>query len=231
MKNIKQSHSILILVGAILVPIILFVLVYNIGFRTKSPEITILEPVNNSSVQANSVTIKGKVTPVYSKIAINDKDVNVNNGNFEYEMKLDDSSEINNVYIKATNKDESDSEMLTIKRIFTDEEKKQIETKKLKEEQESLAKEKSELEAYYKTPAGKICKNHKDWSKSDCEKLADNRIWIGMSYEMIKYLRGLPNSANPSNYGAGTEWQWCWYDSTPSCFYDKNNDGLVDMYN
>lgn len=231
MKNIKQSHSILILVGAILVPITLIVLVYNIGFRTKSPEITILEPINNSSIQVSSVTVKGRVTPVYSKISINDRDVSVSNGNFEYEMKLDDSSELNNVYIKATNKDTSDSEMLIIKRIFTDEEKKQIEDNKLKEEQASLAKDKAELEAYYKTPAGKICKTHKDWTKSDCENLAQNKLWVGMSYDMVKYLRGLPNHANPSNYGAGTEWQWCWDNATPSCFYDTNNDSIVDSYN
>jgi hypothetical protein len=47
---------------------------------------------------------------------------------------------------------------------------------------------------------------------------------------MLKYIRGLPNSANPSNYGMGTEWQWCWNNYTPSCFYG-DEDGIIDSYN
>ena len=78
--------------------------------------------------------------------------------------------------------------------------------------------------------ARQICASHPDWTQSDCERLAENRIWIGMHYDMLIYLRGKPNAANPSNYGYGTEWQWCWYDYTPSCFYGEN-DGIVDSYN
>lgn len=79
--------------------------------------------------------------------------------------------------------------------------------------------------------AQQICSDNPSWTKNDCERLADNKIWIGMSYEMLKYKRGLPESADPSNYGSGVEWQWCWYDFTPNCFYDDNNDGLIDSYN
>ena len=79
--------------------------------------------------------------------------------------------------------------------------------------------------------AKQICLDNPGWTKNECEKLADGKIWIGMSYEMLKYKRGLPDSANPSNYGGGTEWQWCWLDYTPSCFYDTNNDGNIDSYN
>lgn len=79
--------------------------------------------------------------------------------------------------------------------------------------------------------AGQLCKKYPHWTEEECKKLADNKIWIGMSREMLVELRGLPNSANPSNYGYGTQWQWCWWYKTPSCFYDDNEDGLVDSYN
>jgi hypothetical protein len=97
-----------------------------------------------------------------------------------------------------------------------------------KRRQEELLEESK----FLKTKAGRIYKKHPEWSKEDCKSLADNRIWIGMSIDMLKYNRGLPNSANPSNYGNGvTQWQWCWTDYTPSCFYDDDGDGLIDSYN
>lgn len=84
---------------------------------------------------------------------------------------------------------------------------------------------------FYKSKAGRIHKKHPDWSREDCERLADNRIWIGMDLAMLKYKRGLPDAANPSNYGGATQWQWCWHDYTPSCFYDNDEDGKIDSYN
>jgi hypothetical protein len=87
-----------------------------------------------------------------------------------------------------------------------------------------------ELETWHKTKAGKIHKKHPEWSREDCEKLADGKIWIGMDYKMLIYLRGRPNSANPSNYGNGVKWQWCWYDYTPRCFYG-GEDGVITSYN
>jgi uncharacterized membrane protein len=101
----------------------------------------------------------------------------------------------------------------------------QIEAKK--REKAFLAEE----AAFMKTKAGKIYKKHPEWSREDCERLANNRIWIGMDIDMLKYKRGLPNSANPSNYGGVTQWQWCWSDFTPSCFYDNDGDGKIDSYN
>ena len=90
----------------------------------------------------------------------------------------------------------------------------------------------AEEAVFMKTKAGRIYKKHPEWSREDCQRLADNDIWIGMGINMLKYKRGLPNSANPSNYGTGvTQWQWCWTDWTPSCFYDNDGDGLIDSYN
>lgn len=84
---------------------------------------------------------------------------------------------------------------------------------------------------FSKTKAGYIQKRHPEWSKEDCKLLAKGKIWIGMHIDMVKYLRGQPNSANPSNYGDGVKWQWCWSSYSPSCFYDDDNDGKIDSYN
>jgi len=76
-----------------------------------------------------------------------------------------------------------------------------------------------------------LCEKYSDWTRQDCEDIANRLIWVGMSYEMLLELRGEPDHANPSNYGYGTEWQWCWDDYSPSCFYDQDDDGLSDAYN
>jgi hypothetical protein len=85
-------------------------------------------------------------------------------------------------------------------------------------------------EKWYKTKAGKINKKHPEWTKEECENIAAGKIWIGMHYKMLVYMWGKPDVANPSNYGRGTQWQWCWHDYNPSCFYG-GDDGIVTAYN
>jgi len=84
--------------------------------------------------------------------------------------------------------------------------------------------------AFEVSKAGKIRKKHPEWSKSDCEMLADNQIWIGMHIDMVKYLRGLPTSVNPSNYGDGMHYQFYWSGYSPSSFYTES-DWIVTSYN
>ena len=86
------------------------------------------------------------------------------------------------------------------------------------------------IELWKKSKAGKIQLKHPNWTKEDCIKISKNEIWIGMTLEMLKYLRGNPNSANPSNYGNGVRWQWCWDNYSPSCFYGNSN-GIITSYN
>lgn len=83
---------------------------------------------------------------------------------------------------------------------------------------------------FHKTKAGKIQKKHPDWTKEECQLVADKKIWIGMKYEMLIYQRGKPNRINTSNYGSGNEYQCCWDDFTPSCFYMKEDD-IITAYN
>jgi len=81
------------------------------------------------------------------------------------------------------------------------------------------------------TPEGKICAKHPGWTKEECEGLANNKIWVDMTYDMLVYKRGKPDSSNPSNYGGKTQYQYCWHDYSPSCFYDDNGDKVMDAFN
>lgn len=210
----------------------------------KEPIITLTEPNDNQSVQTDNILIKGKIDPVRAVLIINDGTVGKDdNGYFQYEQPINE--EKNFITIKAVNGKKTNTKTLTINRIFTEEEIKERQKLKAEEEakrqleieaqkraeEERVAREKAEQMAWDASKAGRICKKHPEWTKDDCTKLANNKFWIGMSIDMLKELRGLPDSANPSNYGYGTNWQWCWYDYTPSCFYDHNEDGLVDSYN
>ncbi len=97
--------------------------------------------------------------------------------------------------------------------------------------QAALAQMDRDDQAFIRTKAGKLWAKHSYWSKADCEKLAQGQIWIGMDYEMLVLERGRPDSINPSNYGDGTRYQYCWSGRTPSCFYDNNGDDKIDSYN
>jgi hypothetical protein len=52
-----------------------------------------------------------------------------------------------------------------------------------------------------------------------------------MEYNMLLYKRWKPDSTNPSNYWQWISRQWCWFDYNPSCFYDHNDDWIIDSYN
>jgi hypothetical protein len=78
--------------------------------------------------------------------------------------------------------------------------------------------------------AKKIHDKYPDWDIEACELLAKRRVWIGMSYKMLVYLRGNPNHVNTSNYGNGIEYQACWDDYNPGCFY-FGEDQIIKSYN
>lgn len=215
-------------------------------YLNRTPVLTLVAPEDNTSIQAKAIKIKGSVDPKDSIIKVNDTIVQVNDGAFEYDAEL--LEETNNFIITAINSNSKSSvttQKISINRLFTPEEIAEIEKAKaeeearIKAEQEAAekakadaeAKLKAEQEAWEKTKAGQLCKKHPEWTKIECEKIVNNKIWIGMTLDMLKAQRGLPDSANPSNYGSGTQWQWCWFDYTPMCFYDNNEDGIIDSYN
>lgn len=237
-KKKKDKYSkrtnVLITVGVLIACIVLF----NVREHTnRPPEITISEPQEQSSVQAQSVTVKGTVNPVDSTMSVNGIVIPMDNGNFTYELALNDES--NSVNFIAARKDKTAEKTFVVKRVFTPEEtaareaKKQAELEAQKKAQaEAEAQAIAEQAAYDRSKAGQLCKQHIDWTKEDCQRVADRKIWVGMTYDMlIASYGGKPRSANPSNYGGKTQWQWCFDTLSPSCFYDNNDDGIIDSYN
>jgi hypothetical protein len=80
--------------------------------------------------------------------------------------------------------------------------------------------------AFMKTKAGAIKKLHPEWSKEDCQKLADNYLWKGMHIEMVKYVRGNPDDVNVYRDGFSNEYEYVWKKEGVSRFYAKK-DGIV----
>jgi len=138
-------------------------------------------------------------------------------GVFRATIQLADQE--NDFTVDVINKYKQDSIELIVRREENQEER----DLRLKIEQNDLE--------WAESKAGQICSRHADWEKYDCTKVANGNIWIGMSYEMLVEQRGKPTTASPSNYGYGTEWQWCWSGWTPFCFYDEDDDGIIDSYN
>ena len=212
-----------------------------LAYQGRTPIIKITEPEDNFLTQAQTIEIKGEIKPKNSSLSVLDNNgqssvgLNLNEGRFVYQAKLSDENNIFN--FNGVNHKKTASKSITIKRILTEEERAKIEAQKqaaleaqAKAQAEAEAQAKAEQAAYERTKAGKLCKAHPLWTKEECQNIADNKYWIGMTIDMLKEERGTPNSANPSNYGYGTSWQWCWWDYTPSCFYGENN-GIITSYN
>jgi hypothetical protein len=96
--------------------------------------------------------------------------------------------------------------------------------------QKKIEEEKIANQLWIKSKPGKIQKKFPDWTREECTNVANQKIWIGMKLEMLKYMRGKPNSVNISNYGNGNRYQWCWDNFEPRCFYGFE-DGVITAYN
>lgn len=222
-------------IGTVLAVVLFGVLIGSYFYLNRTPSLTITEPNDGFTIQSSETIVKGTIDPKDATLHANGVAVKTENGVFSYMAKLADETNI--LILRVSNSEGESERKITINRTFSAEElaelerqKTEEEAKKLAAEEERKAKELAEQKAWERSKAGQICKAHPEWSKTDCERLADNRVWIGMTMDMLKYKRGLPNSANPSNYGYRIEWQWCWYNYTPSCFYG-DDDGIIDSYN
>jgi hypothetical protein len=114
-------------------------------------------------------------------------------------------------------------------------EKKQKEAQYDKERKQREKETAKEEAIFLNSKAGKIykfCKTkNADVTKEECEDVANGKIWIGMNIWLVVAKRGNPRSINPSNYGRGKEYQYCWdFNWSPSCFYTKE-DNIVYAYN
>lgn len=235
MMKMEKHYNIYLYAAGV---IVLILMLNTIVTFLNKPEIVITSPYKSDTVDTKTIVFAGSINPKTAELKVSNHKVRVRNGKFSVNVPLRDSIS----HIKFAIYDDSGiltNKELTVFRKMSDEEIAEITKKRQVEEAEFAAideKRKKLLEAeerqWFSSKAGKIFKSHPNWSKEDCEKLANRQIWIGMHINMVKYLYGgSPDSANPSNYGNGNQWQWCWYEHSPSCFYDENDDGLVDSYN
>jgi hypothetical protein len=206
----------------------------------KTPIITVAEPQNSCSIKARTIAIKGTVSPANATVLISgDPVIPDKNGYFVAQIQLPHEGD-NWITVWATHGYKEVTTYLTIIRILTDDERAAVvkaaaendaaDARAMAAETAANAKAKAEEAAYPKTQAGQLCAKHPSWTRYDCQNVATHRIWIGMTLEMLKAIRGRPDQANPSNYGNGTSWQWCWSDHAPSCFYG-GDDGITTSYN
>jgi hypothetical protein len=238
------------------VSLILFVTMVSIigVIYRRDPAIVITNPMDGAMVQKRTTVISGKVDPKGAEVTMNGQAIQVLDGAFKHEAPLDEP--VNHFVFTATRGSKTANASITINRQFTPEEQSEYDRQKAeeaakaqaqrearqkaeaerqareqKEREEREAQERAARAAWEQSKAGQVCKKYPLWSKEDCERVANRKIWIGMSLEMLEYMQGKPSSVNVSNYGRGNEYQYCWWDSTPSCFYDNNGDGTLESYN
>ena len=230
----KDSKIIFGIVGAMVA--IIAINIINISIN--KPAINIDSPASNTTVNGKNVHFKGSINPESATLKIEGKQVSTPNGEFNVNVELPDS--INE--IKFAIYDNTgillNKEFFIYRKMSPQEKAVLVEKQRIERQEreridaEEWALKEKELAAYHKTRAGRINKKHSSWSREDCQRIANGDVWIGMHIDMLKVVYGgNPDSANPSNYGNGTQWQWCWSDWNPSCFYDDDNDGLIDSYN
>ena len=120
-------------------------------YTSQPPTLNILEPGNNHTIQAKTVSVKGTVKPSGSKVFVNNQPANIEaDGNFNHEAAL--SGESNHVLIKATHNDKSVERTLTVNRTLTEAEKVELARQKVETEKAKQA-------AAEKTEADRITKN------------------------------------------------------------------------
>jgi len=72
--------------------------------------------------------------------------------------------------------------------------------------------------------AKKICAKHPGWSPEVCLNLVNNELWVGMSKEMLRVVRGAPGNVTTTYLKDGHWWETHVY----GCY---ENVILAAMYN
>lgn len=129
-----------IVVRILLVIVIIMAVSVIIAYPDRKPAITITEPKNNEEMQSDRVLIKGTVSPSGSNVSLKTGDgkyLEIIDGKFSFEVPL--KQESNSFILTAFNKENVSNTSITIRRIYTEEEKAEIERKK---EEERIAMEK-----------------------------------------------------------------------------------------
>jgi amino acid transporter len=192
-------------------------------YLNRPPTIIITEPQDNITVQESTIEIKGSIIPQNTTLKINGKTVNTDKGNISYSVVLSEGENKIKILGGTWFKKEVN---LTIKRELTDAEKEakiQAEAKAKKAKAEAEAKAKAEQEAWERSKAGQICKEYPVWTKVECQNIADEKIWIGMTKDQATESWGKPHEINRTVYSSGVHEQWVMFDSiyTPYLYFEN----------
>lgn len=171
-KKLKLSRkNRLIAAGAM---VLIFLIVGSVNaYSSRRPTIKITEPEINKSIQANTITVKGVVSPQKSTVTVQGNGVSVSDsGEFSYEAKL--NSENNNIPIEAENGRKSTKVSVIITRLLTEAEK--VEQERLAQEaaareveqgaaQAEQAKAESEKRAEESEKRRQVAEQRKNYNK------------------------------------------------------------------
>ena len=209
----------------------LFVFAITVGilsYINRTPTIIIKEPVNNFSTQSDKVIIKGVVDPKNSEVRIGSMLLKTENGDFLHVAFL--NQEQNNFILTAKNGNKTANASLSLKRIYTQEEKAELEKKKQEEKikAEKKAKEdaqkakeeaKRKLEAERKTY--KITERKKSVERATALSHSDNLgAWRIASYsDRIKLCEFMVSRLQEPNLTAS---------SLCRCITETAGDGGLD---
>ncbi len=218
-------------IATVAIVLVFAVLKISTAYAGRAPSLTITEPASGYTVQAKTVSVKGKVNPAGSMLLINNKRVTVQkDGSFDYQTPVPNEGR-NQINITATNGGKKTTNTLSVKRIFTEEEK----TAKTQADAEAAAKAKVDQEAQAKAKAEADAKTKAVLSK------------MGSDYDDIKktttyYDKGFPPSYwqsvvmllidKPDN-GQPTLWMKVTYHGDDWLFVNKyifNIDGVNYNY-
>ncbi len=79
--------------------------------------------------------------------------------------------------------------------------------------------------AFAKSPAGKVCAKHPQWTRDICATVAARKIHIGMTDEKVRASWGRPERINRSVYSFGVHEQWIYHNE-----YLYFEDGVLTSY-
>jgi hypothetical protein len=231
------------IIGTLVVILFVFIFSAIISYENRAPTLIIQSPINNSSIEASTTTVTGKVSPGYSSVMIEGFQVSVSQeGNFTDSVELQTAT--TTITIETANGGNSTDTVLTIFRIYSPEEIAQMQAEATAaqqvQEQATAAADKAQAaqqaaaiakqNAYDNSPAGKICIAHPGWSPDVCASIAQGQLTIGMTEDQARLVRGTPDAVNTNTDINGTITQWVYEHSNYLNSYIYFDNGILNSY-
>ncbi len=189
-------------IATVAIVLVFAVLKISTAYAGRAPSLTITEPASDYTFQAKTVSVKGKVDPAGSVLLINDKRVTVQkDGSFDYQAPVPNEGR-NQINITATNGGKKTTNTLSVKRIFTEEEKAakaQADADaaaKAKADQEAQSKAKAEADAQTKVVLAKVTADYDDIKKTTY--YYDKTITLGYFQSDVMLFIQKPDNDQPA---------------------------------